>query len=198
MTSSSIQAVCGLMRDRSAQNADAVDRLAAGRLYGHVVGVLRQELDSLVRAIYLLSISGVEERERLARGIMASGELRKATGGRIQDREMLDLANRLHGWAEYVYKFGCAYLHLSHLHEIGSSNPFRGITERERDDVLRYLRHYHHAPLTDTPTFADIEPILPSVLAKIRSNLEHYIRDLETGSGLSAKPGAPNVEEPRR
>lgn len=174
------------MRGRSAQNRDAVSVLAARRLKGHVVGVLRQELDSLIRAIYLLSISDIEERERLARGIVASGELRRPTGGRIQDRQMLDLANRLHGWAEYVYKFGCAYLHLSHLHDTGGADPFRGIADEERADILRYLRHYHHAPHTDDPTFEDIEPILPLVLQKITSNLEHYIHDLEVGRIIEA------------
>jgi hypothetical protein len=188
MTTESIQALCELMRGRSNQNAEAVEALRAHGLYGHVVGVLRQELDTLIRAIFLLSVGDLGERERLARGIVESGELRKPTGGRIQDRQMLELANRLHGWTEYVYKFGCAYLHLSHLHDTGEGDPFRGLIDEERADILSYLRHYHHAPCSDNPTFDDIKPILPSVLRKISSNLDCYIRDLEGGKVLQARP----------
>ena len=33
--------------------------------------------------------------------------------GRVTDREMVDLANRLQGWTASVYEFGRGFIHLS-------------------------------------------------------------------------------------
>ncbi|GAB2793878.1 hypothetical protein GCM10027275_43570 [Rhabdobacter roseus] len=46
---------CQILRERSAENVSAGRLLFQNRLFGQLISVLRQELDSLVRAVFLLS-----------------------------------------------------------------------------------------------------------------------------------------------
>jgi hypothetical protein len=102
----------------------------------------------------------------------------------ITDREMVELANTLHGWEEYVYRFGCAFIHLSKYHDYKKRDPFVDITENDKKDILTYLRHYHGGPINSNITFNDITPYFPAVLEKISSNLEHYLSMLERNENL--------------
>jgi hypothetical protein len=145
-----------------------------------VIAILRQELDSMVRVIYLLSITDSTRRDEL---IKASIDGRQWTvensNRRVTDREMVDLASQLQGWTGSVYKFGCAFIHLSSFHDYQDRDPLDFISDNEKSDILQHMRYYHHGPNQPNPTFADLIPYLPKVFDKIASNLECYVKDLE-------------------
>jgi hypothetical protein len=92
---------------------------------------------------------------------------------------MVDLANRLQGWTQSVYRFGCGFIHLSGLHDYRSRDALLQLEDEEREAVIRHLRFYHGGPSRDAPTFVDIEPLLPMVFEKIAGNLECYVKQLE-------------------
>ena len=46
---------CRILRERSVENISSGQLLFNNRLYGQLISVLRQELDSLVRSVFLLS-----------------------------------------------------------------------------------------------------------------------------------------------
>lgn len=102
------QRLCSILRKRSSEHATAISRILD--LPGMMVSILRQELDSMVRAIYLLSKNDLSERERLIQQTLngevwtvltVNGKHKKVT-----DREMVELSNQLQGWTLSVYKFG--------------------------------------------------------------------------------------------
>jgi hypothetical protein len=113
----SIEKFCNLVRVRSSENRRAISVLVDNSLLGNAMSVLRQELDSMVRAIYLLSCA----QERRADLIIKTLQGQKWN---ITDRDMVNLSQNLHGWTESVYKFGCAFIHLSEYHAYASENPF--------------------------------------------------------------------------
>lgn len=159
------------IRSRSTEHKKAMSLLEDAQLYGQMVSVLRQEIDSMVRIIYLLSLK-VEQRPALIAAVI-NGEKWKVT-----DKEMVDLAQRLHGWTRSVYKFGCAFIHLSAFHDYSARDPIALLSEAERKDMLQHCRHYHGGPQGDDPTFADYVPYFPAVLEKITGNLGCYLDDL--------------------
>lgn len=172
---------CRLVRSRSAEHKNAIPLLMGGRIYSQVISILRQELDSMVRVIYLLSIDNLGIRNQL---INASVEGRswiistdKGKKHKITDREMVDFANSLKGWAEYVYRFGCSFIHLSNLHDHLARDPMEAISEKEKEAIFNYMRQYHGGPLGET--FRDLIPYLPNVFDKISSNLECYLKELQ-------------------
>ena len=187
MAAESLVAFCRAVRERSTENRDAMHRLMAGRLIGNAVGVFRQELDSLVRVLYLLSIRDKAYRQKLIDDTVAGKRWRRRDSkAYVTDREMVDAANRMHGWAESVYRFGCAFIHLSKLHDYHTTDPFLALPAEERAQLLDHLRRYHGGPDGGAPIFADIVPYLPRVLDKISSNLKVYIADLSKQKNLES------------
>ena len=41
------------------------------------------------------------------------------------------------------------------------------------------MRHYHHGPASDDPTFEELSFFLPAVFEKVSENLECYLKQLE-------------------
>src|SRR5438094_8355770 len=107
----SLEMFCRQIRARSTEHREAIHLLHGRRLFSQVLAILRQELDSMVRVIYLLSIADKPYRQQLI-DASANGEKWTAKGKKacITDREMVELAQSLHGWTRSVYKFGCAFL----------------------------------------------------------------------------------------
>lgn len=150
--------------------------------------ILRQELDSLIRVIYLLGIRDLAERKRLI-GSTLQGEKWRVRTARgkwtdVTDRTMVDFAQQLHGWTQSVYKFGCAFVHLSDFHNHIAENPFDKLEEPERQDILSHMRHYHGGPCHDNPEMAELALYVPQIFDKIASNLECYLKQLEQDGTL--------------
>lgn len=135
----------------------------------------------MVRVIYLLS-QGKERREALIDASVAGETWRKENSkARVTDREMVDLAQKLMGWTQSVYMFGCAFIHLSSLHDYNDRDPVQRLPDGEREFLLKHVRYYHGGPASDHPNFADYVPYLPAVLEKVSGNLEYWLRALEEG-----------------
>ncbi len=136
----------------------------------------------MVRCIYLLT-QGPERRELLI-DASVSGEKWPQQGSRakVTDKEMVDLAQSLQGWTQSVYKFGCAFIHLSGLHDYNDRDPLAQLPVEEREDILQHCRYYHGGPHPGAERFNDLVPYLPRVLEKISANLECYLAALEKGA----------------
>jgi hypothetical protein len=174
------------VRSRSLEHQQAMHLLAEARLAGQMVSVLRQELDSMVRVIYLLA-QGFERRELLIEASVRGEKWSQATSrAKVTDKEMVDLAQTLQGWTQSVYKFGCAFIHLSGLHDYNDRDPLLQLPVEERRDILSHCRKYHGGPDPSAESFNDLVQFLPRVLAKIAGNLECYLQALENGEVLSA------------
>lgn len=172
------------IRRRSGEHARAIDMIAKVGLVAPAVSILRQEVDSLVRVIFLLA-QPLAYREALIRASI-NGERWRRPNGRtaVTDREMVDLSMGLIGWTQSVYKFGCAFVHLSNLHNYDVNDPLVKLPRSERDDILRHMRYYHGGPKSDHPSLDDLLPFIPKALKKISANLEHYLEQLEAGFDL--------------
>ncbi len=187
------QIFCKIIRQRSAENRRAIELMSVdlGGPLSPAFSVLRQELDSMVRAVFLLSINDLSERRRLIQATLDGRKWRVVTvKGKwrdVTDREMVDLSQLLQGWTRSVYKFGCAFIHLSNLHNHLSVDPFRKLSETERQDILTHMRYYHGGPASDDLTMDTFVKYIPAVFDKIAGNLECYVKDLEGDQKLEYK-----------
>ncbi len=126
-----IETFCRQVRARSAENRQAM--LALRALPGQMIAVLRQELDSLVRVVFLLAQNDQAYRHRLIEDSVSGRRWRQPDSKQpVTDREMVDLTDTLHGWTRSVYAFGCAFIHLSNLHDHQARDPLDQITEAEK------------------------------------------------------------------
>ncbi len=95
-----------------------------------------------------------------------------------------ELDSLVQGWTQSVYKFGCAFIHLSGLHDYNDRDPLEQLPAVEREDILMHCQHYHGGPMPGAERFGDLVPYLPRVLDKIASNLDCYLAMLEKGETL--------------
>jgi hypothetical protein len=182
-----LRAFCQQVRRRSREHVQAISLLEMGDLLSPVMAILRQEIDSLIRVIYLLT-RDENDRNRLILASVSGERWTHSRGhGLITDREMVDISNKLNGWTQSVYKYGCAFVHLSNFHDYDTQDPLSKLTIKERNNILKHMRHYHHGPSSDHPTISDILPLLPQVLRKISANLDYYLKALEADSNLNVE-----------
>lgn len=176
----SLQTFCRQVRARSAEHREALHLLHGRRILSQVSAILRQELDSMVRVIFLLSIVDKPYRHQLI-DASVNGEKWTAKGKKacVTDREMVELAETLQGWTHSVYKFGCAFIHLSSFHDYEHRDPFVALPVDEKAAILNHLRNYHGGPASGDPSFEDLLPYLPMVFEKVADNLECYLKQLE-------------------
>lgn len=167
------------IRSRSAEHRRAFDTLYNDRLYGVCISILRQELDSLVRTVYLLSKPIDRRMELISASAQGHRWLQEYSRKPITDKEMVELTQLLHGWTRSVYQFGCAFIHLSANHDYSDRDPYLMIDDGERESILSHCRHYHGGPSSDTPTMDDFIPFLPAIMEKVSNNLTSYIRAIE-------------------
>lgn len=179
---SDVQIFARQVRHRSAEHRTAMAMLETHSLYGQMISVLRQELDSMVRVIFLLA-QPTDVRELLVADSVG-GHQWKIGRQRVTDRQMVDLAQTLQGWTASVYKFGCAFIHLSALHDYNERDPLELLPPSERDDILDHCRHYHGGPIRTDAGFMDLIPFVPRALVKVSDNLEHYLEELLSGRSL--------------
>jgi hypothetical protein len=179
-----------MIRNRSEENRKAIQCFSFPHsVLSPAFSILRQELDSMIRIIYLLAVTDITERQRLIdstlRGENWKIRTNKGKWRTITDREMVNLAQHLQGWTQSVYRFGCAFVHLSDFHNHIAQNPFDKLTKEEKKDILSHMRNYHGGPRNENPEMAELATYVPQVFEKISSNLECYLKELEQNKVLN-------------
>lgn len=172
------------VRNRSAENKRVMKVLYRMSAIGQMISVLRQELDSIIRVIYL--IAQAEPRRTQLIQASVEGEVWRSpySRARVTDKEMVELASTLEGYCGSVYKFGCAFIHLSNMHDYNDRDPLELISQEYREEILDYCRHYHGGPSGENVTFKELCPYIPKAFDKVSANLECYLETLERGGYL--------------
>lgn len=180
MSKSNTDIFCRTVRQRSDEHVEAMSRVLD--LPSQMFAILRQELDSLVRVIFILSKESLAERNTMIDTFLKEGRIvvitAKNKSKKVTDSEMVDLAQNLHGWTKSVYSFGCSFIHLSKAHDHFNDDPVSKIAEDEKAQIVNHLICYHGGTITDNFTFNELLPYLPKVLNKISGNLKCYLDDL--------------------
>jgi len=170
---------CKILRERSAENIAAGLLLYNNGLYGQFISVLRQELDSLVRVVFLLSKELDVRQHFISQTLQNIKWTVPNSKTFVTDRNMVDLTDSLHGWTNSVYKLGCAFIHLSPMVDYKNSNPFQQLEQSEINAIKQHLHRYHSFQLATPLNMDTITPYLLKVLEKVSSNLKCYINDLK-------------------
>ncbi|NYE17967.1 hypothetical protein [Actinomadura citrea] len=171
-----VDVFCRQARRRSDEHRQAMAVAVERDWRSIAVGILRQELDSLIRVHYLLDQSDADRSRIIAESV--SGMRWPAW-----DRQMVRAVESQYGWASVVYDFGCSFIHLTRAHDYLVRDPFQALSLDDREIIADFLNRYHRdAPLEPVSTdsaFDDIYPYLSEVLKKISTNLELALQRLQ-------------------
>ncbi|AXQ24000.1 hypothetical protein BEN71_18960 [Acinetobacter wuhouensis] len=164
--------------ERTKENYKAFELLFDKQLYGVCIGLLRQELDTLIRLNYL---NVLEDNNKKIEIITKSVE--KGLWGlnkRISDAEMKkNIPNNL-GWANNVYEFGSRFIHLSGFHLYKLEDPITKIHTDELNKIIGYLEDKHGFKKVENLNFQHLLNYLPDVMEKIIENNLEELNILES------------------
>ena len=171
---------------RTNENQKAFNLLYEQKCYGVCIGIIRQELDSLLRAMYLIDSSGYKFRSNafdLIKNSVEIGEWKflNASGKiqRVSDKEMLSEG----GWEAVVYKFGCGLIHLSDKHLYRDFDPIIKLSVTEKSNIIGYLKKFHEYD-KDVVNMDDIINYLPKIYQKIYENIESCLESYVEIDGI--------------
>lgn len=171
-----------LIQNRSKENKESLQDDFAKKRIGKCISTLREELDSFIRVMYIGRISDTNERIKLMNQTLSGEKWTISTVNnklkKVTDKDMVDKANELKGYVQYVYKFGCGFIHLSDFHNYATTNPFNKLIDTEKADIKMYLNQYHHFPIDEELTIQNITSYIPDVFDKISSNLTCYFDNI--------------------
>ncbi|MCB0628908.1 MAG: hypothetical protein R2824_24345 [Saprospiraceae bacterium] len=174
-----------LLENRSNENKESISLLMQNGLLGNAISVLRQEIDSFIRVVYLAQMTDFSYREELMNRTL-NGEKWTEEGKRrrITDREMVDITSNLKGYVQYAYKFGCSFIHLSDSHNYQEKDPFDSLPIQEQRDIAFYLNYYHGFPMETKLSIESVKPLILSIFDKITNNMWCYTNHLKEGTVL--------------
>ena len=99
----SLDIFCRQVLARSEEHRKAVYLLHRESVISQVVAILREELDSMIRVIYLAQISDPKRQNELIEAAITNQKWTQEKGkGKVTDREMVEIADQLHGWTKSV------------------------------------------------------------------------------------------------
>lgn len=167
-----------LIKRRSKENSESLQDDFDKRRIGKCLETLRTELDSFIRVLYLGRISDFNERERLIQQTLSGEKWTVLTANnkwkQVTDKDMVIKAGELFGYVQYVYKFGCGFIHLSTFHDYETTNPFDELNEIEKTDVKKYLNQFHNFPIDSELKVENITNYIPKIFEKTSANLACY------------------------
>lgn len=160
----------------------------AHRWWSLAVSMLRLELDSLIRVIFLLRQTPEVRGQIIESSLAGDGRFRlvssKGKPVTVRDADMIgavDGLSGLNGWTRLVYAFGSTFIHLSSAHDYLARDPYQALPVEEREIIADYLRRYHGGTVDARSTFSDVTEYLPAVLEKISSNLAVHLDEVRAG-----------------
>jgi len=166
-----------IVKARSAENERALNSLLQGNCYALVGAIIRMELDSLVR-VFDFSNSDPTKQEKILDDFF---EGKKWSN---YDRNMVNALSRKLGWAEHIYDFCCAFVHLSPYHDWASTDDIPNLTQDKRRQIVSAIKGQQDDVWGYDTTFVinedfgfnDLLPFVPHIFKKLKSNLPYEMK----------------------
>lgn len=167
-----------LLKERSSGNNLPLSSLLEQKLYAQAIAILRQDIDSLLRVSYLLTIGDRAERSALMEAVIRGEEWK--TGKKIiMDTDLATVVFHYNKWISEVFDFGNLFKNISDHHDFTTADPLAGLSSIQKTTMRYYLSTYHQFPYDMRMNFTNVFTYLPKVASKVSSNLKRNLFDLE-------------------
>jgi len=142
--------------------------------YGNCISLLCQELDQVIRILYLSKGRMHEKDELISQAINSQkwfhlGADRKKIY--ITEETISEFATSLEGWEKAIYEFGLAFKSLSSNYNYILKDPIKGLKDGERQKIHAYIVEYHNPDFPADFALANLIPEIKSIFERISENL---------------------------
>jgi hypothetical protein len=149
--------------------------------YGNCISIMCQELDQIIRLLFLIKSRSHEKI--LLINLAINSQKWYLIGGNnkkefITEDVLMKFTKSLSGWERSIYEFGFSFKSLTNNFNYLLKDPLLKMKKNEREKIFNYITEYHVKDLPIEFTLNDIIPVLPLIFEKLSENLRSYISQL--------------------
>jgi hypothetical protein len=170
-----------LIGHRLEENMKSFKLLFEIKHYGNCISIMCQELDQIIRLLFLLNSTPNNKKQFISSSI---NDQKWHTVGLdhkkmyVTDEMLLQFSESLTGWDKSIYEFGFSFKSLSNNFNYGSRDPIKSMNEIERNRLYNYIQEYHVKDFPKEFSLDDLKPVLPMILKLISNNLNNYMEKI--------------------
>jgi hypothetical protein len=170
-----------MINHRLEENVKSFKLLYGIKHYGNCISIMCQELDQIIRLLFLLNSSSNEKKQFINSSInnhkwYIVNSLNKKEN--ITDKMLLKFTETLNGWDKSIYEFGFSFTSLSNNFNYGSKDPIKSMNEADRKKLSDYIIEYHIKDFPEDFSLDDLIPVLPMIIKTISSKLKSYMKKI--------------------
>jgi hypothetical protein len=170
-----------IISHRLEENMKSFKLLFGMKHYGNCISIMCQELDQIIRLLFLLNSNAAAKKLFIYSSInshkwyIVNKENKKEY---ITDENLLKFTETLSGWDKSIYEFGFSFKNLTTSFNYGSRDPIKSMSETDREKLYNYIREYHNKDFVSDFSLDDLIPVLPLIIEEISRNLKNYMSKL--------------------
>lgn len=142
--------------------------------YGNCISLVCQELDQVIRILFLSKSRAHEVDELISQALnsqkwfLLSPDRKKTY---ITEETLSEFATTLEGWEKGIYEFGLAFRSLSNNYNYILKDPIKGLKDAERQKIHAYIVEYHSKDFPADFALSDLIPEIRGIFERISENL---------------------------
>ena len=146
--------------------------------YGNCISIMCQELDQVIRLLFLLN-SNSDNKKLFIQSAINSQKWyvvnRENKKEYVTEEMIVQFAETLSGWDKSIYEFGLSFDSLSKNFNYGSKDPIKSMDDNDRNKLYKYIKEYHVKDFPDDFSINELVPVLPIIIKEISSKLNSYM-----------------------
>lgn len=167
-----------LISHRLEENVKSFKLLFGMKHYGNCISIMCQELDQIIRLLFLLNSKVDDQKQYIYSSInnhkwYVTGKDNKKEY--ITDEVLARYTETLSGWDKSIYDFGLSFKNLTNSFNYGSRDPIKSMNQADREKLHSYIKEYHDSSFAEDFSLDDLIPILPLIIEEISRNLKNYL-----------------------
>jgi hypothetical protein len=170
-----------MINSRLEENMKSFNLLFSMKHYGNCISIMCQELDQIIRLLFLLKSNPNARKQYITSSINnQKWHITDIDNHKdyVTDKLLLDFTKTLSGWDKGIYEFGFSFNSISHNYNYGSKNPINSLSASDRKVLYTYIQEYHVKSFPKDFSLDDIIPILPLIMELITINLKKYLASI--------------------
>lgn len=170
-----------MISNRLEENIKSFDLLYSLKHYGNCISIMCQELDQIVRILYLMNC-GIDSKKQLISSSINNQKWHITHIDNqkeyITDEILVNFSKSLKGWDQSIIEFGYLFKSISVNYNYGLRDPIKSMSEPDRVAIYTYIKNYHVENFPMQFSTDDLIPILPMIMKLIGEKLNDYLNAL--------------------
>ncbi len=149
--------------------------------YGNCISIMLQELEQVIRILYLLNQPDYIRDQLINNSINNQKWFIIDVNNKrryIKEAEIFHFSDNLTGWEAGIIEFGSCFRNISNNYNYMSKDPIKSLNDSERNSIYKYIIEYHNKEFSNDYSITDLIPVLPMIFSKISDKIKEYIRIL--------------------